>query len=325
MTNGSEKPAKTAYTATVADGAPSVPGRSGTPTDGHDRSDRAAVAAVTLQAALVTLVWPGGAHDQAHSGHERRPTVKIAVAGGTGLVGRHTVEAVRRVGHHPVVLARSVGVDLTTAAGLAAALDGVDAVIDATNTPSVDTNQVRAFFATATTHLLAAELDAGIRHHVVLSIVGLDRLPDEGHYAGKRAQERLALSGPVPASVVRATQFFDFAAQMVSWTRRGESAALPPLLLQPVAVTDVAKVLVEVALGEPVNGIGELAGPQTQDLVDMARRTLVARGDSLRLVPTWRGRYGVALAGEVLLPGPDARIASTTFDDWLTTQTPTGS
>ena len=251
--------------------------------------------------------------------------MKIAVAGGTGLAGRHTVEAVRRVGRDAVVVARSAGVDLTTRAGLAAALDGVDAVIDATNTPGVETNQVRGFFATVTSHLLAAEYDAGVRHHVVLSIVGLDRLPDDGHYAGKREQERLALSGPVPASVVRTTQFFDFAAQMVSWTRRGQSAALPPLLLQPVAVTDVADVLVEAAVGEPVNGICELAGPETQDLVDMARRTLVARGQTLRLIPTWRGRYGVEMAGEVLLPGPHARLAFTTFDDWLTTQTRSGS
>jgi uncharacterized protein YbjT (DUF2867 family) len=252
------------------------------------------------------------------------PIVRIAVAGGTGLVGRHTVQAVRRVGHDAVVLARAAGVDLTTSAGLAAALDGVDAVIDATNTPRVDTDQVRAFFGTVTSHLLAAEHDAGVRHHVVLSIVGLDRLPDDGHYAGKREQERLALSGSVPASVVRTTQFFDFAAQMVSWTRRGQSAALPPLLLQPVAVTDVADVLVEVAVGEPVNGICELAGPETQDLVDMARRTLVARGQALRLIPTWRGRYGVEMAGEVLLPGPHARLALTTFEDWLTTQTRSG-
>jgi uncharacterized protein YbjT (DUF2867 family) len=228
---------------------------------------------------------------------------------------------VRRVGHDPVVLARSAGVDLTSGAGLAAALDGVDAVIDVTNTPSVNTDQMRAFFATVTEHLVAAEHHAGVRHHVALSIVGLDRLPDDGHYAGKREQERLALSGPVPASVVRATQFFDFAAQMVNWMRRGQSVTLPPLLVQPVAVTDVADVLVEVAVGEPVNGICELAGPETQDLVDMARRTLAARGELLRLIPTWRGRYGVEMAGEVLLPGPDARIAPTTFDDWLTTQT----
>ena len=133
--------------------------------------------------------------------------MKIAVAGGTGLVGRRTVEAVRRFGHDPLVLARSAGLDLTTGAGLAAALDGVNAVIDVTNTPSVNTDQVRKFFATVTGHLLAAEHHAGVRHHVVLSIVGLDRLPDDGHYAGKWEQERMGLSGPVPASVVRATQF----------------------------------------------------------------------------------------------------------------------
>jgi uncharacterized protein YbjT (DUF2867 family) len=247
--------------------------------------------------------------------------VKIAVAGGTGLVGRRTVEALRRLGHEPVVLARTAGVDLTTGAGLATALHGVDAVIDVTNTASAETDQVRAFFAAVTGNLLAAELDVGVRHHVVLSIVGLDRLPDARHHAGKREQERVALSGKVPATVVRATQFFEYAGQVVEWGRKGDSAALPPLLVQPVGVGDVADVLVEVALGAPVNGILELAGPETQDLVDMARRTLAARGESLRLIPTWRAaRYGVEAAGEVLLPGPDARIAPTTFDDWLATQ-----
>ena len=246
--------------------------------------------------------------------------MKIGVAGGTGLVGRETVAALRRSGHAAVVLARSTGVDLTTGEGLAAALDGADAVIDATNTPAADSDQARAFFAATTAHLLAAEHDAGVGHHVVLSIVGVDRVEGIAHYAGKREQERLALSAPVPATVVRATQFFDFAAMMVGWTRNGQSAALPPLLVQPVAVADVAEVLVEAALGEPRNGISELAGPETQDLVDMARRTLAARGESLRLVPTWRGRFGVATAGEVLLPGPGARIAPTTFEEWLATQ-----
>ena len=126
--------------------------------------------------------------------------MKIAVAGGTGLVGRPTVEAVRRSGHDPVVLARSAGVDLTTGAGLAAALDGVDAVIDVTNTPSVDTDQLRAFFATVTGHLLAAERDAGVRHHVVLSIVGLDRLPDHGHYAGSGSRSGWRCPARSPAA-----------------------------------------------------------------------------------------------------------------------------
>jgi uncharacterized protein YbjT (DUF2867 family)/catechol 2,3-dioxygenase-like lactoylglutathione lyase family enzyme len=246
--------------------------------------------------------------------------VRIAVAGGTGLVGRQTVKALRRSGHDAVVIARSVGVDLTTGDGLAAALVGVDAVIDVINTPTVDPAEAREFFATTTRQLLAAEHSASVKHHVVLSIVGVDQVEGNGHYAGKRAQERVALDGPVPATIVRATQFFDFAAMVVGWTQRGQVATVPPLLVQPVAVADVAEVLVEVAAGEPQQGIRELAGPELQDLVDMARRTLAARRRWLRLIPSWRGPFGVEMAGEVLLPGPGAQIAPTTFEMWLAAQ-----
>jgi uncharacterized protein YbjT (DUF2867 family)/catechol 2,3-dioxygenase-like lactoylglutathione lyase family enzyme len=246
--------------------------------------------------------------------------VRIAVAGGTGLVGRQTAKALRRSGHDAVVIARSVGVDLTTGRGLAAALLGVDAVIDVVNTPTVDPAEAREFFATTTRQLLAAEHSASVKHHVVLSIVGVDQVEGNGHYAGKRAQERAALDGPVPATIVRATQFFDFAAMVVGWTQRGQVATVPPLLIQPVAVADVAEVLVEVAAGEPQQGIHELAGPELQDLVDMARRTLAAQRTSLRLIPSWRGRFGVEMAGEVLLPGPGAHIAPTTFETWLAAQ-----
>ena len=234
--------------------------------------------------------------------NEEGAVVRIAVAGGTGLVGRQTVKALRRSGHDAVVIARSVGVDLTTGDGLAAALMGVDAVVDVINTPTVEPGEAREFFAATTRQLLAAEHNASLKHHVVLSIVGV------------------ALDGPVPATIVRATQFFDFAAMVVGWTRRGQVATVPPLLVQPVAVADVAEVLVEVAAGEPQEGIRELAGPELQDLVDMARRTLAAQGTSLRLIPSWRGRFGVELAGEVLLPGPGAQIAPTTFETWLAAQ-----
>jgi uncharacterized protein YbjT (DUF2867 family) len=246
--------------------------------------------------------------------------MRIAVAGGTGLAGRHTVKALRAGGHDAVVLARSAGVDLTTGHGLAGVLAGVDAVIDVINTPTTSAEQARAFFGTTTGQLLAAEDHAGVRHHVVLSIVGVDRVEGNAHYAGKRAQEWMALAGPVPATILRATQFFDYAAMVVGWTRRGQVARVPPLLLQPVAVADAADVLVQVALGAPQNGVRELAGPEPQDLVDMVRRTLAARGESLRLIPGWGGRFGVELAGEVLLPGPHAQIASTTFDSWLAAQ-----
>jgi uncharacterized protein YbjT (DUF2867 family) len=246
--------------------------------------------------------------------------VRIAVAGGTGLAGRHTVAALRQAGHDAVVLARSVGVDLTTGHGLADALVGVDAVIDVTNTPTSSPEQARAFFTTTTRQLLAAEHHAGVGHHVVLSIVGIDRVKGNAHYAGKRAQERIALAGPVPATILRATQFFDYAAMVLRWTRHGQVATVPPLLVQPVAVADVADVLVKVAAGAPQHGVRELAGPEPQDLVDMVRRLLAGRGESLRLLPSWGGRFGVDLAGEVLLPGPDAQIAPTSFETWLAAQ-----
>jgi uncharacterized protein YbjT (DUF2867 family) len=242
--------------------------------------------------------------------------MRVAVVGATGLAGRPIVEALRRYGHEPVAIARSTGVDILIGTGLAEALAGVDAVIDASNSPTRDAGQAREFFGTGTANLLAAEERAGVRHHVVLSIVGIDRVEGNPHYAGKRVQEERALAGPIPVTVVRATQFHDFAAMVVDRTRRGDVATVPPLLVQPVAVSDLADVLVETASTAGTGEVREVAGPQTEDLVDMARRTLAARGETIRLVPTWRG-FGVEMAGNVLLPGPDATLCRTTFDEWL--------
>jgi uncharacterized protein YbjT (DUF2867 family) len=177
-----------------------------------------------------------------------------------------------------------------------------------------------AAFGTATKRLLAAEQQAGVEHHVLLSILGIDRVRGGAHYAGKRLQEELVLNGPTPATVLRAAQFFEFAGMMVEWARRGDVALVPPVLLQPVAVADVGEVLAELATGDPARGVIELAGPEPQDLFDMARRTLVARGEKTRLIPSWRGPWGPEFAGEVLLPGPDTRLATTTFDEWLGTR-----
>ncbi len=247
--------------------------------------------------------------------------MRVAVIGGTGLVGRHATKALRYAGHDAVVVARSTGTDVTTGANLDAALAGVQAVIDVTNTAAGDAAAARKFFATTTGQLLAAEQEAGVTHHVVLSIVGVDRVEGNAHYAGKRLQEEIALAGPIPATIVRATQFHEFAAMVVDWTRQGDVATVPPLLLQPVATSDVGQVLAEIATGTPQGRARDLAGPETQDLVDMARRTLTARGQSVRLVPSWRGGlFGVEMAGEVLLPGPDAQLAPTTFDAWLTAE-----
>jgi uncharacterized protein YbjT (DUF2867 family) len=166
--------------------------------------------------------------------------------------------------------------------------------------------------------VLAAGRRAKVGHHVLLSIAGVDRLDGNAHYAGKRAQEALVVAGSVPYTILRATQFHDFAGTVVGWTRQGDAASVPPLLLQPVAVTDVADVLAEIAVGPPQQRPADLFGPQPEDLVDMARRTLAARGESIRLIPSWRtGIFGAEAAGEVMLPDPSARLAPTTFDAWL--------
>jgi uncharacterized protein YbjT (DUF2867 family) len=250
--------------------------------------------------------------------------MRIAVIGGTGLAGRYTVEALRRDGHDPVVVARSRGVDVSTGEGLGEALIGVDVVIDVTNAQAEDAEATRNLFAATTRNLLAAEMRAQVRHHVLLSIVGVDRFEGNAHYSGKRMQEEILASSPVPVTIQRATQFHEFAAMVVAWTRQGEVATVPPLLVQPVAAADVGDVLAEIAAGAPQGRAPDLAGPEPQDLVDMARRTLSARDESVRLIPSWRtGLFGVDAAGEMLLPGPEARLAPTTFDAWLARQTAT--
>jgi uncharacterized protein YbjT (DUF2867 family) len=246
--------------------------------------------------------------------------VRIAVIGGTGLVGRHAVDALERAGQKPVVVARSRGVDVATGEGLDDALAGAEAVIDVTNADAWDPEGARAAFGAMTERLLAAEGRAGVGHHVLLSIVSIHRVEGNAHYAGKRRQEEIVEAGPVPFTILPATEFHEFAEMVVGWTERDGVAALPPLLMQPVAAADVGAALAEAAAGSPQGRTRDLAGPATEDLVDMARRTLATRGREVRLVPTWQnGIFGVEMAGEVLLPAADARIAPTTFEDWLAT------
>jgi uncharacterized protein YbjT (DUF2867 family) len=243
--------------------------------------------------------------------------VRIAIAGATGNIGSLTVSAVESGGHDVVRISRSLGVDLLTGDGLDDALDGVEAVVDATNAPATDAEQVVEYFGTTTRNLLAAEERAGVRHHVLLSIVGIHRIDGVAHYAGKREQERLVAEGPVPWTIVPATQFHDFAAMVAGWSEQGGVATIAPLLVQPIAPADIAAVLAEIAVGEPQGRYVDVAGPETQDLVDMARRTHDVRGHKVKLVPTWSGIFGTSMAGNVLLAGEGARIAPTTFDEWL--------
>jgi uncharacterized protein YbjT (DUF2867 family) len=247
--------------------------------------------------------------------------VKIAVAGGTGLVGAMVVNALREAGHEPVVLARSYGIDITTGAGLADALVGADAVIDVSNITTTRRHTSVAFFTAGTEHLLAAGLRAGIRHHVALSIVGVDRV-SFGYYEGKRRQEELVLQGPAPGSVLRATQFYEFPGQLLARSR-GPLTLVPRMRVQPVAAREVAAALIALATG-PAGGLApELAGPQEHELVDLACRVVRAHGDRRRVVGLRvPGAVGRDMATGGLLPtrpGPRGRL---TFDQWLSTGTP---
>ena len=243
--------------------------------------------------------------------------MRVAVAGATGNIGARTVTALQRNGHDVVRISRSLGVDLMTGEGLDEALTGVEAVVDAVSAPPTDRDQTTTYFGTTTRNLLSAEQRAGVRHHVLLSIVGIREIEGNAHYSGKREQERLVTEAEVPWTIVPATQFHDFAAMVTTWSEEDGVATIAPLLVQPIAPDDIAAILAEVATGAPQGRYADVAGPETQDLVDMARRTNEARGRKVKLVPTWSGIFGETMAGNVLLPGENARIAPTTFDDWL--------
>ncbi|MCC9308462.1 NAD(P)H-binding protein [Kitasatospora sp. RB6PN24] len=246
--------------------------------------------------------------------------MRIAVAGATGNIGARTAAALERDGHEVVRISRALGVDLVTGEGLDAALAGVAAVVDAISPPVLDRDETVAYLGAATRNLLAAGERAGVRHHVLLSIAGMDRIAGNAHYAGKCEQERLVAAGPLPWTIVPATQFHDFAEMVVGWTEHDGAALVPPLLLQPIAPDDVAAILAELVVGGARGRHPDIAGPEAQDLVDMARRTLAVRGRTVKLRPTWDGPFGPAAAGNVLLPGEGARIAPTTFDEWLAQQ-----
>lgn len=239
----------------------------------------------------------------------------IAVAGGTGWVGRLVVDAVRAAGHTPIVLARSTGVDLTTGRGLEEALSGASAVIDVSNVSTVRRAKSVAFFEAATSHLLAAERRAGVGHHIALSIVGCDRV-DFGYYYGKRRQEELVLAGPVPATVLRATQFHEFAAQILE--RGGPFAITPRMLCQPIAAREVAAALADLAVAVPAGRVPDLAGPREEQMADMMRRLLRTRGGRGRVIEVrMPGRVGASLAGGGLLPDADGPRGVQTYAQWL--------
>jgi uncharacterized protein YbjT (DUF2867 family) len=242
--------------------------------------------------------------------------MRVAVAGGTGLSGRHLVEALARHGHEPVVIARSRGVDLLTGRGLDAALDGVDTVVDVSNIETLGRKKAEQFFSTAGRNLLAAGEKAGVRHHVTLSIVGIDKVP-MGYYGAKLLQEKVVRTGPLPWTVVRATQFHELTEQLLRRTP-GPVVVMPPTATQPIAVREVADALVAVAEGEPQGMAPQIAGPRVEDLADLMRRLLRARGSRRRVLsPRLPGRMFSALANGALLPTETGTRGVQTWDEWL--------
>jgi uncharacterized protein YbjT (DUF2867 family) len=238
----------------------------------------------------------------------------IAVAGGTGLVGRRVVESVRRLGGQPIVIARSTGVDLTTGSGLDEVLEGVETVIDVTNIVTQNRRRATAFFEASTRHLLDAETRQGVRHHLLLSIVGIDRV-GVGYYRAKVAQENLVRQGPVPWTILRATQFHEFAAQVLG---DGPVAVVPSMLSRPVAAQDVADELVRLATAPATGGVAELAGPREERVPDMARRLASRRGRrTLVLTLPLPGAAGRGMRTGALLPTSAGARGTQSFDEWL--------
>jgi uncharacterized protein YbjT (DUF2867 family) len=244
--------------------------------------------------------------------------MKIVVIGGSGLIGSKLVNKLREDGHDPLAASPDSGVDILTGEGLAEALEGAQVVVDVANAPAWDDAAVLDFFQTSSRNLLAAESAAGVGHHVTLSVVGIDRLPESGYFRAKVAQEELVKAGPIPYTIVRATQFFEFIGRIADSSTDGDTVVLPPALVQPEAADDVAATLADVAVAAPLNGTVELAGPEAFPLDELARRVLRAKGDARRVTADPKVRYfGAELDDSSLTPGDDARIAPTRFEEWL--------
>ena len=248
--------------------------------------------------------------------------MKIVVIGGSGLIGSKLVSKLGEHGHDAMPASPNTGVDTLTGEGLDEALEGASVVVDVSNAPSWEDAAVMEFFKTSTGNILAAEAAAGVAHHVALSVVGTERLTESGYFRAKLAQEELiAGSSSIPYSIVRATQFYEFMKRIAAEATDGNTVRLPPALIQPMAADDVASGVGRVAVGEPVNGRVEIAGPEQFRLDELIRGVLAARNDPREVVTDPQARcYGITPSERTLLPGPDARLAETRFSDWFERQ-----
>lgn len=247
--------------------------------------------------------------------------MKVVVIGGTGLIGSKVVARLGEHGHEAVAAAPSTGVNTLTGEGLADVLQGASVVIDVSNSPSFEDDAVMDFFRTSTANLLKAETEAGVTHHVALSVVGTDRLQASGYFRAKQAQEELIKASGIPYSIVHATQFFEFAKGLADGVTEGDTVHLPAAEIQPIVSDDTAAAVGRTAVGAPVNGVVEVAGPEAFQLEEFIRMGLAAQNDPRKVVTDPQATYwGAELQENTLLPGPDAHIAETKFADWLAQQ-----
>src|SRR6201998_2296329 len=249
--------------------------------------------------------------------------LKIVVIGGSGLIGLKLVNNLRQHGQEVVAASRSSGVNTITGEGLAKALTGTQVVVDVANAPSWEDNAVLAFFETSGRNLLAAEAGAGIGHHVALSVVGTDRLLASGYFRAKLAQEKLIKASPIPYTIVRATQFFEFVGGIAQSATEAQTVRLPPALMQPIAADGVGAGVADAALAEPLNGTFDLAGPEPIRQDNLVRQFLTATGDARTVITDPKAPYyGINVNDQSLTPGENPRLGTTRFSDWLSRATP---
>ncbi|WP_405987438.1 SDR family oxidoreductase [Streptomyces sp. NBC_00872] len=244
--------------------------------------------------------------------------MKVVVIGGTGLIGSKVVGRLGEHGHEAGAAAPNTGVNTLTGEGLAEVLKGASVVIDVSNSPSFEDEAVMEFFRTSTANLLKAEDEAGVTHHVALSVVGTERLQGSGYFRAKQAQEELIKTSGIPYSIVHATQFFEFVKAIAAAATEGDTVRLAPVKIRPIGSDDVAAAVGRTAVGAPVNGVVEVAGPDEFQLDQLVREGLAAENDPRTVVTDAHAPYfGTELKETTLLPGPDAHIAGTRFVDWL--------
>ncbi|HEY7185230.1 MAG TPA: SDR family oxidoreductase, partial [Vicinamibacterales bacterium] len=244
--------------------------------------------------------------------------MKLVIIGGTGLIGSKVVSNLREHGHEAVPAAPDTGVNTLTGEGLANVLQGASVVVDVSNSPSFEDTAVMEFFTTSTRNLLKYAATAGVKHYVALSVVGTERIPDSGYLRAKNAQETLIKGGGIPYSIVHATQFFEFIKRIADEATVGTTVHLPPVLIQPMAANDVARAVVRVAVGAPLNGTIEVAGPQQFRFDELIRQGLRARHDPREVVADPHARYfGAELGERSLVPAGEARLGEIRLQDWL--------